>query len=92
MKVIMLDMSHRKLQAEEIAGVVQVGLRRFLGEKPAQARQVVRQLRSEVGIEIGGSSSFFAGLDCRPSTRSWDGSMMLISARRPSEKGPSKRG
>ena len=41
MKVIMLHFLHWRLRAEEIAGVVQVGLRRFLGEKPAQARQVV---------------------------------------------------
>ena len=41
MKVIVLHSLHWRLRAEEIAGVVQVGLRRFLGEKPAQARQVV---------------------------------------------------
>ena len=34
MKVIMLHFLHWRLRAEEIAGVVQVGLRRFLGEKP----------------------------------------------------------
>ena len=60
MELTMLNMLCEKLRAGGVASAFQAGLLRLLGEKPMQARRIVRVLRGKVGIEIGGPSSFFA--------------------------------
>ncbi len=60
MQVTMFHRLRQKLRTGGIAGAVQAGLLRLLGEKPTEARRIIRVLRDRVGIEIGGPSSFFA--------------------------------